>query len=825
MTLLYGPRWHSGSEPQDDWSSARSPKRQKTSGLASILRPITSAVKSPLDTLGSLAESLQHDLGPPRLSPEEQERQIQLSRLENARTRDEWEAAAWALDDIEGGEDWKETDACDLYDVDLVKSRLRQLKSAKDREDLPAMRFLVRNALTRDLGGMGHVDLYSRSRIGTKRLIHEYIETARDVVDYIAATNFADPADRRELHKEMKEARQSFGRTALCLSGGGTYGMNHIGVVKALFDAKLLPRLISGASAGSIVAAVLCTRIDDEIPQVLTEFCHGDLDVFEKAGAGSSWCPWLLRKAARIFAGNPLYDIDNLKRVMKGLLGDITFQEAYYKTRRILNVCVTSAGVHEKPRLLNYHTSPDVTIWSAVAASCSVPLIYSAARLMAKSSSGEIEPWAEDDTTTWIDGSVDSDLPMTKMAEMYNVNHFIVSQVNPHVIPFLSETKEEGAPGEMATTSVVPSGPSWVETLLQLAKSEALHRLQFIAELDTFPSEGFMNPVNKMGSILGQRYSGDITIIPDIPFTQILRVLKNPDPDFMDKAVETGEHATWPKLSRIKNHLTVEFALDNAVRDTVERVTFSQSQTDLRSSAFDKPTYKSRVRKQRPGSSRSHLSAWSQTSNPVARQTIGRQGAHRPIRSMVEPLPTTAHSLHEPVIKVPGPSDDDFSDTSSISSGSPYPLSNEEHDGIPDEISMTSGSPPAAETGHVYAASQPVTPSIASKAFNSDSSSSTPTSNTPKAPAPPGLAMTPIPLQRPSSPEQKYKKLFHGTRSPLPTINSQASTPEAKDESSFSKRLGKFGLNIDLSGSKPSSQKRKRSMSTGLKSLRPPERR
>lgn len=30
------------------------------------------------------------------------------------------------------------------------------------------------------------------------------------------------------------------------------------------------------------------------------------------------------------------------------------------------------------------------------------------------------------------DGSVESDLPMQQLSELFNVNHFIVSQVNPH---------------------------------------------------------------------------------------------------------------------------------------------------------------------------------------------------------------------------------------------------------------------------------------------------------------------------------------------------------------------------------------------------------
>jgi TAG lipase / steryl ester hydrolase / phospholipase A2 / LPA acyltransferase len=75
--------------------------------------------------------------------------------------------------------------------------------------------------------------------------------------------------------------RQAYGRTALLLSGGGTLGMNHVGVLAALFERNMLPRIISGTSAGSIVAGVCCTRTDDELPQILNDFIHGDLNVFQ----------------------------------------------------------------------------------------------------------------------------------------------------------------------------------------------------------------------------------------------------------------------------------------------------------------------------------------------------------------------------------------------------------------------------------------------------------------------------------------------------------------------------------------------------------------
>jgi hypothetical protein len=42
------------------------------------------------------------------------------------------------------------------------------------------------------------------------------------------------------------------------------------------------------------------------------------------------------------------------------------------------------------------------------------------------------------DMQRFSDGSVESDLPMQQLSELFNVNHFIVSQVNPHSFLFSS---------------------------------------------------------------------------------------------------------------------------------------------------------------------------------------------------------------------------------------------------------------------------------------------------------------------------------------------------------------------------------------------------
>ncbi|KAI8958054.1 patatin-domain-containing protein [Daldinia sp. FL1419] len=503
----------------------------------------------------------------------EERKQILSARLQGAETYREWEEAAQELDVLEGNEEWKTDISTGDYNPELLEMRLQELDCARTNCDIRSMMHIVRTALSRDLGGMGNIDLYRHSYCGTKKLVSRYVDSALKTITALveqSAYRRADDPGPKDLLDAVLYARQSFGRSALLLSGGGTFGMTHIGVLKAMFETKLLPRIISGASAGSIVCSIVCSRKDDEIPQLLEEFPYGDLAVFEEEGNEEG----LFGHLRRLLTEGNWSDIKHLTRVMRDMLGDITFQEAYNRTRRICNICVSSASIYELPRLLNYVTAPNVMIWSAVAASCSVPLVFSAAPLLVKNPlTGEHSTW-NPTPQMWIDGSVDNDLPMTRLAEMFNVNHFIVSQVNPHVVPFL--TKDEG-PANARHETVFKEESDWMHTMTTLAKNEALHRMQFMAEIGIFPTL-----VSKLRSILSQKYSGDINILPAMGVWDLPKVLKNPTTEFMQRSCLLGERATWPKLARIRDRCAIELALDRAVHALRARVVFSKSQVDLR---------------------------------------------------------------------------------------------------------------------------------------------------------------------------------------------------------------------------------------------------
>ncbi|KAJ3411302.1 hypothetical protein HDV05_002406 [Chytridiales sp. JEL 0842] len=183
---------------------------------------------------------------------------------------EQWAAAGLALDRLQDNEKWKADPASEDYDHGLLQDRLKQLKVARESGDLASMIFLLRTSLSRNLGDMGNPKLYTKSYVGTKHLIEDYINEVTMQLNMICDT------DSPEISLEAKfdfftNTQRAFGRTALLLSGGAVFGLTHVGVVKTLYEAKMLPKIINGSSVGSIVAAVICTKTDEELPPIFNE--------------------------------------------------------------------------------------------------------------------------------------------------------------------------------------------------------------------------------------------------------------------------------------------------------------------------------------------------------------------------------------------------------------------------------------------------------------------------------------------------------------------------------------------------------------------------
>ena len=162
---------------------------------------------------------------------------------------------------------------------------------------------------------------------------------------------------RERVKTFLKRARAAYGRTALCLSGGGMMGCYHFGTIRALMEQNVLPHIISGTSAGSVVASMICTRSDEEIKRDL----QPEVLVHRMLCFSKSW-PDRLKN---VYHNGHLFDNEEwIKLISWFTCGDMTFEEAYRKTGRILCITLSATTKKAPPVLVNYITAPDVTIAS-----------------------------------------------------------------------------------------------------------------------------------------------------------------------------------------------------------------------------------------------------------------------------------------------------------------------------------------------------------------------------------------------------------------------------------------------------------------------------
>ncbi|KAI0832430.1 patatin-domain-containing protein [Trametes gibbosa] len=468
-------------------------------------------------------------------------RGILRARLRNARTYQEWKDAALALDEYMHFDDWKLLDEDSYYDWKLVRKVRRSLKASREKNDARGVLGVLETCIRTNFAGVESARLYSETYYGTKVLIEAYIDEVEKALEYIRET---PDISNEEKKRFFKSANTNLGTSALCLSGGASFGYYHFGVVKAFLDQDLLPRVVSGTSAGGLVAALVCTRTDAELRELLVPELANRITACEDAF--QVWFKRFWTTGARF---------DSLTWAMKACFftrGSMTFREAYMRTGRILNVSVIPAERHSPTKLLNYITAPDTVIWSALLASAAVPGILNPVVLMQKTKEGNIVPWNWG--SKFKDGSLRVDIPVQALNLYFNVTHPIVSQANPHVHLFFFAP--QGSAGKPVAHS---KGKGWRGNFLlsaaeQWLKLELTKNFKLIRDLDLLPQLLGQD----WSSVFLQRFEGSVTIWPRTRLMDWLHILSDPDPAELERMMRIGQLVTWPKLHMIENRHRLE---------------------------------------------------------------------------------------------------------------------------------------------------------------------------------------------------------------------------------------------------------------------------
>ena len=450
----------------------------------------------------------------------------------------EWKDAAMSLDALEHKDLWKQTLASDIYNYEMLSDRLNTLRTHKEKGELKSLARDLREGLHHDLGNMGDIRLYQQCNYGTKQLIEDYINEVCECLNVLCDSNTSFMSQSKKLNF-FKDVLLSFGRPALLLSGGASLGVFHMGVVKALWEHNLLPQVITGSSAGSIIAAALGTHTDNEIPSLFDPNSHN-----LKA--------WRWMGLLNGLKGKGFMDQQQLRDYIRSYVGEYTFQEAYERTGRSINITVSPVQEHQKERLLCGYTSPYLLTWSGALASCAVPGIFPPVKLLKRNEEGHNVPYMP--RLRWVDGSVVSDLPVERLMHLYDVNYSIVSQTNPHVVPFLD-------------SQTTHSRNKLLKFPMSILKSEAQFHGKAIFDYirKTTSSQVLRQVSGHAYSMMSQNYYGDVTVAPKYKLGHYLKILSNPEPEMIKELMLEGERATWPKLAMIKTHAKISKNLEDNI--------------------------------------------------------------------------------------------------------------------------------------------------------------------------------------------------------------------------------------------------------------------
>lgn len=463
-------------------------------------------------------------------------------QLQHAESYEEWKATALKIDEVSGAWEWKYDNSSMYFDAAVISARLNLLKRYRVGTRDKDLIHVLHEGLTYDVANIAHPMLFAMTCIGTKKIIEDYIEQVSECLAYIASSACTGISLEEKIHF-FEASKVAYGQPAIMFSGGATLGLFHTGVCKALYEQDLMPSVLSGSSAGAIMTAMLGVSKPIEIEHIL----NGE-NFFDEAFKFRDW--------KEILKGNGgLADVRYLKQFLKKNLGDLTFKEAFEQSGLYINVAVAPYEATQNARIMNQFTSPDVLVWSAVLASCAVPVLFPPVKLTSKRYDGKYTSYMAD--TKWVDGSVRSDFPQEKMARLYNLSYTIASQVNPHIVPFMQSDEKRYRKNVL----------SWPE---RIARRQGVVISKGVMDFARERAEGLPTIRRLLDygyGVIDQHYYGDVNIFGNFNLREYSYMLKNPKQNLFKILQREGERATWPKISAIEAHArvgkTIQHCLEN----------------------------------------------------------------------------------------------------------------------------------------------------------------------------------------------------------------------------------------------------------------------
>lgn len=351
-----------------------------------------------------------------------------------------------------------------------------------------------------------------------------------------------DLAEKADMLAWLRARQKALGITALCLSGGGSLAMIHMGVCRFLLEEGLMPEVVSGVSGGAIVAAFLAIHTDEEllqhvlVPSVVVRHQR-------------RWFPPLWQEILNFIRIGVLVPSSYFEQTCNAYYGTWTFEEAYARTGREVSIVISSNFSEKLPAciMLNHMTAPRVTIASAVATSCAAVGIMKPRGLIVKDAiTGELKPF-EILGKSFADGTFVAEVPKDYLRSFYGATQFLVSQVNPHVSAFLGNKENP------------------FQALRSYFGKDLQNRARLLSEYRLLPSF-FGRAMCKATKHLSQDFGGPapdgITVFPpNMGLAGVKAAVSNPTTRDMEDYILQGQHMAWKKAGEIRARMHVEVTI------------------------------------------------------------------------------------------------------------------------------------------------------------------------------------------------------------------------------------------------------------------------
>lgn len=475
-----------------------------------------------------------------------------VQNLKESKSYEEYVKNAKELDKYLGLDQWCKEDRYKYYDWRNLKRTIHNLKKLRHAKKYEDLMIVLQTCVKSNYAGTENPLLYSHCYYGTKHLLEKYNAEVVKCLKVIIETKSINLREKRIFFKIVNK---NFGRSCLVLSGGASFCYNHFGVIKALLENDLMPKIISGTSGGGMIAALVATRTNEELLSLINEKLASRIKPFGNEPM-ATWIKRWWKTGARFDS------IEWARQAQWWTRGSTSFEDSYKKTGKILNIATVPSDIHSPTILCNYITSPNCCIWSAMLASAAVPGILNPVMLMEKTKDNSIRPFSLG--SKWKDGSLRTDVPLTTLNMYFNTKFSIVSQVNPHVMLWIFKNRGDIGKPIIRSKGKTFRGGFILSYLENLIKLEIIKWLKLVKEFQLFPTL----LESDWSNLFLQNFGGTITLFPKIVLSDYLYILSDPTEERLSKIIRNGESVTYSKLLFIKHRLNIERTIEQGLESS-----------------------------------------------------------------------------------------------------------------------------------------------------------------------------------------------------------------------------------------------------------------